>query len=449
MVLKFKEYKDAQILDDMYNAALGHDLLEDTDATDAEIVNLTNPHVLRLIKELTNPVDDAHTDQYMQQLSSASEEARLIKYADLIENTSSVCYAYHILGEKWVNDFYRPILDSTTNTLRKTEFPTYPQTAEYMRSVLSLYANLLNMKRREQPWQYPVRAIKTETEAITEKDLSENIEFFVKRCRENCQLYLKGYLTYDDLRVFLSNLHVERFEEFLRGHRVNWRVTTDNWQDFLEDYHLWRKGEPPKISASKPWLVYSHTEEIEGGIKDGTGASAIDKISFFQLMSVFCIPPEYFQPFPSEYAKPELLQGYTEHDYVFCGSDTWKNDGGLSQRFELGNTFALTDKFGLESTITITEIVPEEDSYKRHANYIGRGFIKGYMAERPHELRIQTNKGNDWHLSAVADSDDFAAFRDFPLWKEWNEYIDAKNDIFFHSILEQIIEKYSASETDS
>ncbi len=45
--------------------------------------------VLSLILELTDPNDDAHTDDYMEKIASASEEARLIKYADLIVDTSS------------------------------------------------------------------------------------------------------------------------------------------------------------------------------------------------------------------------------------------------------------------------------------------------------------------------------------------------------------------------
>ena len=76
---RFGECQDTQLKEDMLNAALGHDLLEDTAIREDEIVAHTNSRVLSLIKELTNPIDDAHTEQYRQQLSTASEEARLIK----------------------------------------------------------------------------------------------------------------------------------------------------------------------------------------------------------------------------------------------------------------------------------------------------------------------------------------------------------------------------------
>ena len=96
---------------------------------------------------LTNPNDDAHTDEYMKKLALGSEEARLIKYADLIENTSSFCYSLH---EPNVNDpaqrakdFYLPILTRTTDVLSSTTFELYPKTAEPMQMTLKVYTELL------------------------------------------------------------------------------------------------------------------------------------------------------------------------------------------------------------------------------------------------------------------------------------------------------------------
>ena len=134
---------------DMIQAALGHDLLEDTTITEAEIEEASNRHVLKLIRELTNPVDDVHTDQYMRQLGIASEEARLVKYADLIENTSSVAYNIHVLGIEWTDSFYLPILTQTTAVLAETSFPDYPNSAGEMRRILKVYSDLLMTKRRD------------------------------------------------------------------------------------------------------------------------------------------------------------------------------------------------------------------------------------------------------------------------------------------------------------
>ena len=130
----------------MIPAALGHDLLEDTVIKEDTIMGI-GMKILQLILELTNPNDDTHTDKYMEKIASASEEARLIKYADLIENTSSVCYSLHesCIEQplQWAKDFYIPILTRTTNILAKTTFEKYPQTAEALRLMLEVYTDLL------------------------------------------------------------------------------------------------------------------------------------------------------------------------------------------------------------------------------------------------------------------------------------------------------------------
>ena len=131
----------------MLQAALGHDLLEDTEIGEDTIERTAGGTVLRLIRELTNPNDDAHTDEYMEKLASDSEEARLVKYADLIENTSSFCYALHEPNQEnpvqRAKAFYLPILSRTTDVLAKTPFERYPKTAEAMRMVLKVYTDLL------------------------------------------------------------------------------------------------------------------------------------------------------------------------------------------------------------------------------------------------------------------------------------------------------------------
>lgn len=131
----------------LIQAALGHDLLEDTAIQENMIRWEINEEVLQLIKELTNPNDDAHLDEYMKKLASDSEEARLIKYADLIENTSSFCYSLHEPNIESpiqrAKDFYIPLLTETTEVLAETSFEKYPKTAEALRLTLKVYTNLL------------------------------------------------------------------------------------------------------------------------------------------------------------------------------------------------------------------------------------------------------------------------------------------------------------------
>lgn len=142
------ECTDEALLKDMQDAALGHDLIEDTDVSEDEIVEVSNERVLHLIKELSNPVDDAHTDEYMKQLSDASEEARIIKYCDLLENTISVCYGLQDLGIDWFYGFYEPILNKTTSVLADTKFIKYPKTAALLSSALKMATDLLYNKVR-------------------------------------------------------------------------------------------------------------------------------------------------------------------------------------------------------------------------------------------------------------------------------------------------------------
>ncbi|MDO4746829.1 MAG: HD domain-containing protein [Candidatus Saccharibacteria bacterium] len=137
------ECKDEVLLGDMLDAALGHDLIEDTSVSKDEIMNASDERVLHLIEELSNPVDDTHTDEYMKQISNASEEARVIKYCDLLENTTSVCYGLQDLGIGWFYNFYEPILKRTTDNLANTEFINYPKTANLLRSALKMSTSLL------------------------------------------------------------------------------------------------------------------------------------------------------------------------------------------------------------------------------------------------------------------------------------------------------------------
>lgn len=141
-----QECPNKALLNDLQQAAWGHDLLEDTDVSKQEILAASNPQVLSIIEELTNFVDDAHTAAYMKQLQNASQEARIIKYCDLIENTTSVCYGIWDLGTNWTENFYLPILANTTKVLAATTFPQFPQTASTLRKALNVTTKLLTDK---------------------------------------------------------------------------------------------------------------------------------------------------------------------------------------------------------------------------------------------------------------------------------------------------------------
>lgn len=140
---------DEESARDMRAAAFGHDLIEDTEVTEAEIIAASNERTLGYIRELSNPVDDAHTDAYMEQLANATEEARIVKYCDLLENTTSVCYGLNDLGLDWAHNFYLPILTRSTAVLAETSFEKYAKTAELLRAMLKVSTDLLYAKIKE------------------------------------------------------------------------------------------------------------------------------------------------------------------------------------------------------------------------------------------------------------------------------------------------------------
>lgn len=114
-------------------SALGHDLLEDTTATRDYIRENFGDATLALIEEVTNDGGDDKHEAYVEKLMRASEEALLIKYSDLIDNTISVAYGLHDLGVDWVSEFYLPIMNRTEDFLNKKVFNKYPKTVEKLR----------------------------------------------------------------------------------------------------------------------------------------------------------------------------------------------------------------------------------------------------------------------------------------------------------------------------
>ena len=98
-----EELPDPDTRTSMVLAALGHDLYEDTSVGPDEIRATFGDRVSRLISELSNEVSDADRGDYIAKLSTISEEARLIKLSDSIENATSGAYAIHDMGAEWAS----------------------------------------------------------------------------------------------------------------------------------------------------------------------------------------------------------------------------------------------------------------------------------------------------------------------------------------------------------
>jgi len=132
---------DAQVIE---LAALGHDLLEDTGVTGDELEGSFGKKCLQLIKELTNKGGDNHTEAYVRQMSTASEEARLIKYADLCDNLFHASYGARLLGVPWMHNYFLPIVDPMREALDLTGFQKFPKTAGILRTTARLARAHLN-----------------------------------------------------------------------------------------------------------------------------------------------------------------------------------------------------------------------------------------------------------------------------------------------------------------
>ena len=138
--------ENADNVQDIEIAALGHDLLEDTKITEEEIKNSFGKRSLKLIKELTNKNGDSHTEDYIQQMSGASEEARLIKYADLCDNLFHASYSTRVLGVSWIHTYFLPIVDPMREALDRTSFEKFPKTAETLRTTARLARSNLSQR---------------------------------------------------------------------------------------------------------------------------------------------------------------------------------------------------------------------------------------------------------------------------------------------------------------
>jgi hypothetical protein len=115
--------------------ALGHDLLEDSPITREELYQHVGDEGLRFIEEMTNQDGDDHTEGYVAQMIVASEEARLIKYADLCDNLLHASYQAPLFKPGWMGGFFLPIVDPMREALHGTAFTLYPKTAQLLRSM--------------------------------------------------------------------------------------------------------------------------------------------------------------------------------------------------------------------------------------------------------------------------------------------------------------------------
>ncbi len=113
-------------------AALGHDIFEDTKATEAEIQTIFGNRGLVLIQGMTNWWGDGEKPKYIKQICASEEAVRLIKLADLCDNYTSVVYNIKSLGVKWSTSYFLPIVRPMREAIIKTRFKKFKKSSEIL-----------------------------------------------------------------------------------------------------------------------------------------------------------------------------------------------------------------------------------------------------------------------------------------------------------------------------
>lgn len=106
--------KEKGFNNDYYLTGLFHDLLEDTNATEDEILKLSNKEVLTAVKLLTKQ-KNYNIDDYINGINNHSI-AKMVKLADRLHNLKEAIYADDTFKQKYIketNDYYIKLAKDT------------------------------------------------------------------------------------------------------------------------------------------------------------------------------------------------------------------------------------------------------------------------------------------------------------------------------------------------
>jgi hypothetical protein len=112
--------------EDLLLAAHGHDLYEDTPVGPDVIRREFGARVDEWISGMTNRHGDLDRAGYIAHIAAAADEVRLIKCADLIDNTLSVVYGLQDVRLDWALGFFLPIATETRQALHAAPFTRLP-----------------------------------------------------------------------------------------------------------------------------------------------------------------------------------------------------------------------------------------------------------------------------------------------------------------------------------
>ena len=109
-ILKAKGFSD-----EFYITGLFHDLLEDTNATEKEILKLSNSNILHAVKLLTKE-PNYNMDEYINNISN-NNIAKMVKLADRLHNLKEAIYANNEFKHKYIKETNSYYIKLSKNTV--------------------------------------------------------------------------------------------------------------------------------------------------------------------------------------------------------------------------------------------------------------------------------------------------------------------------------------------
>ena len=113
-ILENKGYKGDYLL-----VALFHDLFEDTNTTEEEILFLSNDEVLSAVKLLTKE-DNYDMENYVSRIAS-NELAKMVKLADRLHNLTEAIYADNNFKKRYIEETLTWYIPMSRNTVFESD----------------------------------------------------------------------------------------------------------------------------------------------------------------------------------------------------------------------------------------------------------------------------------------------------------------------------------------
>jgi (p)ppGpp synthase/HD superfamily hydrolase len=128
----------------IFRAGYGHDLLEDTKATEEELVEFFGEDGALIVHGDTNEWGDDDVRPYVEKMRHESESVRLVKLADLYDNISNVTYCLPALGTEWTSSYFLRVVTPMYEMVIDSPFVAYPKSGNELKSMVQNAFSLLH-----------------------------------------------------------------------------------------------------------------------------------------------------------------------------------------------------------------------------------------------------------------------------------------------------------------